>query len=77
MQLQYYRYFLQSHEYSIWPFDLGLTYIFSLNLSNILQSLLVCEKHKRQVKKLISPSENERMYHKIWIYYHVNFLQLH
>ena len=35
MQLQYYIYFLQSHEYSIWPFDLGLTYIFSLNLSNI------------------------------------------
>ena len=26
MQLQYFS--ISSHEYSIWPFDLGLTYIF-------------------------------------------------
>ena len=46
MQLQYYRYFLQSHEYSIWPFDLGLTYIFSLNLSNILLSTCLWKTQK-------------------------------
>ena len=45
MQVQYYRYLLQSYEHSILPFDLCLTCIISLNLSNILHYLYLYGKN--------------------------------
>ena len=53
MHVQYYIYLLQSYEHSIWPFDLSLTCIISLNLSIILHYLYLYGKNMIGKKKCI------------------------